>query len=304
MDAWWADHASKYNDPEWIKWVEKFNELVIAKTKEVTEEHLNVVDGIKVFGMASSSGPTRASSLKLLGYKEDVPSGSDQFTFMLGHIVEIMALATLHMCGYPLLDTQKVAIVYSGEQAVQKSTSDALVKILGEPTLVSVKSVAYKMSGQQKGKWIRRGFPELPFEGVRKSKPNAYAQIQQEMFGSGIKQGLFLFVSKDIVKAFENDPYLGKDGNGSLVFYTEMVHPEPDIQARITSVMANQMDMVYGKHEAGPCLYLRSDTYEYVELRKAEIQPSNIWGGKNKEITGTFNPCGGCRLVSACRKEA
>lgn len=300
MEEWWKHHSSNPNDPEWKQWLTRFTELLAIKNEELMTDHVNILDGVRVFGMSKAAGPTRAGALHILGHEPEPFSGSTNFTFWLGHTVEIAALTTLEAIGFPLLDSQAEVKLYDGDKPVAQSKSDSIIKIFGEPTIVSCKSAAYKMSGQQKGKFIRRGFPELPFEGVRKSQPGAYAQAQLELLGSGLKQCLMLYVSKDIVKAFENDEYLGDKGNGSLTFYAELIHPEVELQTLALNTLSEQIDYIYNEKKAGPCYYLRSDTMQYVELERANVQPSNIWGGKNKEITGTFNPCGGCQYLKAC----
>ena len=50
-------------------------------------------------------------------------------------------------------------------------------------------------------------------------------------------------------------------------------------------------------------MYFAKATSTYVELEKAKVIPSNIWGGKNKELTGSFNPCGGCARVEVCGEQ-
>lgn len=304
MEKWWKEHANVHNDPEWVMWVSVFSDLLVKKQTEWTQEHKNVDDeNNKVFGMSKASGCTRSSALKLLGYKPEPVSGSTNFTFWLGHAVEIAALATLEVIGYHLENTQAEMKLTGnlGKETVtlMQSASDGIVKVLNAPTIVSVKSAAYKMSGQRQGKWIRNGFAELPFLGVRKSQPSWYAQAQSEMAASGIKQTLFIVAAKDIVKAFENDEYLGERGNGSLTFYAEICKFEPEVADLIISTHEKQLSLVR-EGKAGPALYM-TNAYQYVELEKANVQSSNIWGGKNKEITGSFNPCGGCQLVEACK---
>lgn len=303
MEDWWRKHADIHDDPDWIEWLSVFKGLLDKKFVEWSEEHSNTVDGIKLFGMSGTGGCVRKASLKLLGFKPERESGSSYFTFWLGHAVEIAALATLQMVGYPLLDTQKKLILETDLNGavtpIMKSASDGIIKILGVETPVSVKSAGYKMSGQVKGKWIRRGFAEYPFAGVRSVNQSAYVQLQAEMLAGGYQQGLILIASKDIVKAFENDEYLGKKGNGSLTFYTEIVKPESEIIEPVVEAFSEAfLSVQNGK--AYKALYPEKNTYKYVELKKAHYIPSNIWGGPNKELTGTFNPCGGCDLRKAC----
>lgn len=270
--------------------------------EELSTPHLNEVDGEKVFGMSKAGGCSRSASLGLLGYEDEDVSGASKLTFFMGHSVECAALATLDIT-HGLLENQSDVILYGdidGKQLpIFKSKSDGLIKILGKPTVVSVKSTAYKMSSRQKGKFLRRGFTELPFAGVLRTNPSAYIQLQLELAGSGVSQGLFLYVSKDIVKAFENDEYVGEKGNGSLAFYVELVKYDPAVVDKVLSVYQESYKNVKFNKEAGKPLY-PTNQLEFVELEKAEYIPSNIWGGKNKERTGSFNPCGGCAKLKHC----
>lgn len=300
MENWWKKHSGKSDDQEWNKWLDKFEQLLEEKIVEWRSEHVNEVDGVRVFGMSKSAGCTRDLALNLLGHKEQDLSGSSLFTFWLGHVVEVACLATLVSVGYELEQTQSPCIIYDETgRPLMKSTSDGITRIHGIQTIVSVKSAAYKMSGLQRGKWIRRGFAELPFIGFAQSNTSGYVQLQNEMYASGIRQGLVIVASKDIVKAFENDPYLGNNGNGSLTFYTELIQAWPEISEKSIEVLSNQMDCIRSG-VAGPAMYV-NDKFEYIELEQANVIPSNIWGGINKDKTGKFNPCGGCNRIEACR---
>lgn len=303
MENWWKDHADKHDDPQWIEWLSVFKGLLDEKFVEWSEEHDNSVDGKKLYGMSGTGGCVRKATLKLIGHKPERESGSSYFTFWLGHAVEIAALATLEMVGYKLLDTQRKLVLeteLNGEVApLMRSASDGIIKILGIETPVSVKSAGYKMSGFMKGRWLRRGFAEYPFAGTRSVNQSAYIQLQMEMLAGGYQQGLILVASKDIIKAFENDEYLGKNGNGSLTFFSEIVKPEPEVVEPVVKAFTNSYALSL-KGQAGPALYPQKDTYQYVELKKAHYVPSNIWGGVNKEMTKSFNPCGGCDLRKVC----
>lgn len=299
MEEWWLKHGGNIDSPEWHKWVKLYSELLPAKLLEVTEEHDNSVDGIKVFGMSKAGGCTRASALKYLGCEAEPFSGSTKFTFFLGHSVEVMALTTLIMCGYPVTDMQSPITIDSTDGPLFKSAPDGIIKLLGTTTPVSVKSTAYKMSGWRNGKPVRMGFAKLPFEGVRADQPVHYAQSQLEMRATGTSQSLMLYVAKDIVKAFENDDYLGQKGNGSLTFYTELIKYDHELTESLIDTWGITLSRAK-QGSAGEAMYLHPSTYQFVQLKRAEYDPKNIWGGKNKEITGTFNPCGGCDQRKAC----
>jgi hypothetical protein len=174
------------------------------------------------------------------------------------------------------------------------SWSDGIVTVNDRHAILSVKTMGYKKSGQQRDKWVRRGFPELPFMGVKAAQPGWWAQIQAEMHGSGLKRGLVVVVAKDIIKAMENDPYMGPEGNGSLTFYTEMI----------------EYDRVFCEQELVPYWGL---TWDVVQV--GEVPPALYFSGKsgsfeglvpfntkaNKEITGSWSPCDFCDMVVACK---
>lgn len=302
MEKWWKLHGGSWNDPEWKEWIRVFDAMMEIKKKEMLSEHTNKNEaGEDVFGMAKAGGCTRASALSLLGYDKSEFSGSTKFTFWLGHAVEIAALATLHMAGYPMLGTQ--GEVYLGD--CMASASDGEIKLFPNiPTIVSVKSSAYKMSGRRfdkagKATWTRRGFPELPFEGVKKSQPAWYVQGNCEAYAKNYSQWLLVAVSKDIMKVFENDEYLGDKGNGSLTFYAELVPTDTTIALNALDIHEKQWEY-YLEGKGGPAFYVNNETLRYVELQKGKVDKNNVWGGKNQELTGTFNPCGGCPLLEVC----
>lgn len=299
MEKWWKDHGQRHDDPEWLKWIEIYREIVTEKLLEQTEEHINQVDGKKLFGMSGAGGCTRDKSLGYLGYKDE-PSGSEMWTFMNGHIIECAALATLTcLMREPVQRQVNVSI------GPFMSKSDAKVNVFGEDMLVSVKSAGYKMSGRRKSgkeyKWTRFGFAELPFEGIVKSHPAYYVQACLEMAATGIRKTMFLVCAKDMVKAFENDDFLGPNGNGSLSFYTEIVQANDQLANMAISLWTDQLELAE-KGQAGAALYLTKDL-EYVKLNLHEYNPDDIWGGENKKITGSFNPCGGCSRRKACEVE-
>ncbi len=297
MEKWWYEHGSKHDDPQWEQWIELFDQMMAIKKAEMLSEHTNKnTHGEDVFGMAKAAGCTRSSALSLLGYDKEDHSGSTKFTFWLGHALEVAALATLHMAGYPLVDTQ--GYVSLGEHMASASDGE-IVMYPNIPTIVSVKSSAYKMSGKRAGKWIRRGFPEFPFEGIKKAQPSWYVQGNCEAYSKGYKQWLLIAVSKDIMKVFEDDEYLGEKGNGSLAFYAELIQTDEAIAREAIRVHENQWKHIE-EGRAGPAYYINANEMKYIKLNHAEVNASNIWGGKNQQLTGTFNPCGGCNFVKVC----
>lgn len=308
LEKFWQEHCgdNNHDDPEWHQWLTKYQELMTLKMIEFKSEHKNEIDDQKVYGMSKVGGPTRAANLAKLGFKPSIRSGSTNFTFWLGHEVELAALATLEMIGVEIKDTQAKQQIFTEiddkKIPLFGSTSDGITNFLGLNTVISVKSAAYKMSGKRAGQWYRQGFAELPFEGVRKSHPEYWLQLQAELLASGYPQGMFVFAAKDIVKAFEGDEYLGARGNGSLTFYVELIKPEVELHEMIMKMWTDTYK-ARSEGKAGDCYYV-SKNFQYVKLEKAEVNPKNIWGGKNQEITGRFNPCGGCDFLKVCSEQS
>lgn len=295
LESWWEKHGGQHADASWIEWLDTFNDMLRVKVAELASEHTNLnEEGQTVFGMAGIGSCTRKEGLKVLGFTDQTFSGSTRFTFTLGHIVEVMALATLHVSGTKVEGQQGTISI--GDYC--SSAPDGVVKLLGRPTVVSVKSIGYKMSGRTRKKgggfnWRRQGFAELPFGGVYKTHVDHYMQIQAEMLALGLTQGLMLYVAKDLIKVFENDEYLGEGGNGSLTFYTELVQADESVQSMIIESLEGRWKDIQDGEAGSPSVYTYNDG-EYMPIVQASYDENNIWGGPNQAITGTFNPCGGC----------
>ena len=98
-------------------------------------------------------------------------------------------------CGYQVDGAQSAVTI----DPMMHSYSDGIIQWNDGPALLSVKTIGYKKSGKQGSKWVRQGFPALPFDGVYAGQPSWWAQAQAEMHGSGIHETLVLAVAKDIV---------------------------------------------------------------------------------------------------------
>lgn len=292
LESWWRDHAGRYDDPEWRLFIETYGTLIRQKYAELLEEHNN---GGR-FGMSKAGGCTRAAQLKLLGAEAEPLSGSSRATFFIGHTVEIMALSSLIVAGYSITDIQTPISI----DPIMLSARDATITLDGKSTLLSVKSSSYKKSGAEwrgsKGAkekvWVRRGFPELPFQGVRNSQPAYWAQLQAECYAGGYDQALILFVAKDMIAAMKDDPYLGAQGNGSLTFYAELI---PADDAFAVGQMRPVWDEAWENVQngfAGRGYYVHKTFNRYVEVKPTE---------KNGEVTGAgWNVCDYCDLRKAC----
>lgn len=289
MEEWWRDHAQVPGDSQWEAFLAAYESLWGGKRAELEREHSNAGR----FGMSKAGGCTRAAALKLLGHPSEPFTGSTLFTFFLGHEVELLVLATLQAMGYEVGGAQEAVRI----DPMMHSYVDGTIVIDGKQYVLSVKSTGYKKSGKQGTKWVRRGFPELPFHGIRATQPGWWAQAQAEMHGSGIEDTLIVVASKDIIKSMEGDPFLGEKGNGSLTFYAEHIPAAPQfVEAELLPTWNAAWESVQ-EGRAGAARYL-SKGGGYIDLKIA----STDWM-PNADRTGTFNPCNYCDLLSACSAE-
>jgi hypothetical protein len=297
MEEWHKEFNGAAGEPAWDAFLDDFQTLLASKARELSEEHDN--DG--KFGMSKAGGCTRAAGLKLLGAEGSPFSGSTRVTFFIGHLAECIGIASLRALGYEVGGSQQAVTI--GE--FMHSYSDGIIADFdGEETILSVKSAAYKKSGQERRGanriWVRRGFPELPFMGVKASQPGHWVQAQAEMFGANINQALYLVVAKDIIKAMEEDPYLGDgdgEGNGSLTFYSELIkYDDQFCQNTLLPVWEQQWADVQAGRPGAPMFYNKAG--EFVRLTAS----SQSWK-PNADKTGTYNPCNYCDFVGACKTD-
>lgn len=296
LEAWWKEHGGNEKSAAWHTFIEDYARLMLSKQTEMTSAHEN--DGR--FGMSKAGGCTRAAILKLQGAASEPFSGSTRVTFFIGHIIEVIGIASLRAIGIDASPTTADGAQHTTRiDPFMHSASDARIVLDGVETILSMKSAGYKTSGFDKrsGKYKRFGFAQFPFDGVLKTSPGHYAQLQAEMHGSGYKQALELVVAKDIIKAMENDPYIGPNGNGSLTFYAEIVpYDETFAKEQLLPVWAEAWQS-YERGEPGRALVLNGNTGKYVELDVATEGRE-----PNASKTNTYNPCDYCDLFNACKK--
>lgn len=175
-----------------------------------------------------------------------------------------------------------------------ESATDGIFTLDGERTILSVKSMGYKMSGRTREGWKRYGFAALPLDGIAVANPGYYAQVQAEMHGSDIKQALVLVCAKDIIKAMQGDPIMQEAG--SFSFYAEMVPYDPGFAASLCDVWEAQWDLVQ-QGDPGPALFYTKNA-EWVVLEMADTAENK--NSVNKTLTGTYSPCNYCDLRPAC----
>ena len=299
MEEWHKLHNGNIHSPGWKKFMSAFKAGMDVKSDELLSIHSNSGR----FGMSKAGGCTRSAGLKYLGVDGEPLDGSTRVTFFLGHICEVIILSTLELLGYPHSHAQAAVTI----DPYMRSYSDGIIDLDGKNTLVSAKSAGYKKSGKERRggnfQFVRRGFPELPFEGVRKSQPGWWAQLQAEMYGyrlagADMEQGLVVVMSKDIIKAMADDPYLGPQGNGSLTFYAELIPYDHEFATReLAPTWIAQWEAVQSG-KPGRAMWLSNAVNEYRPLKTASTGYNN-----NRDVTGTFNPCDYCDVVEACKRE-
>ncbi|MDE2104174.1 MAG: hypothetical protein KGL39_43455 [Patescibacteria group bacterium] len=293
MDEWCTQHLRSHDDPAYRSFLDHFAEGLRVKHDELRAAH----DNQGRFGMSKAGGCTRVGGLKLLGYEAEPFSGSSLVTFEIGHHLEVMALAILRAMDKQVEGVQEPVTI----DPMMLSFSDGiLANDDGTRSVLSIKSTGYKFSAFRSGKWIRQGFTALPFEGIRMANPGWWAQAQAEMHGAGLARTTFVVVAKDIVKAFERDPYMQE--SGSLSWYCEDVEYDPLFcETKLVPVWEEVWDAVTRGSQRIPAYYYNPYVHDYVGLPRL-ADGENGWGGPNKEATGTFNPCGGCDMLAACRQ--
>lgn len=293
MDEWCTSHMGVHDDPQYRDFLKHFADALLIKQAEQQAEH----DNGGRFGMSKAGGCTRAPALRLLGYKGEPFPGSTRVTFEIGHHLEVMALSILRAMGKDVSGEQEPVTI----DPFMLSYSDGiLTNPDGTRSIISVKSTGYKFSAFRSGKWIRQGFTSLPFEGIYTAQPGWWAQAQAEMHGSGARTTMFVVIAKDIVAAFKNDPYMQQ--SGSLTFYCEEIqYDEVFCEQQLVPVWDRVWEAVQARSPIPAFIYNPKDG-NYVSLPKLADGESG-WGGPNKAVTGTFNPCRGCDMVAACKQE-
>lgn len=311
MEAWHKRYNGDETAPEWRAFLDDFRAGLADKSEELLEAHSNAGR----FGMSKAGGCTRAASLKALGHEAEPFSGSTRVTFFIGHMCEVLAISTLRAMGFVIDGTQRPVTI----DPFMHSYSDGIIVSappeynIAPGTILSVKSAGYKKSGKGRGKFVRRGFPELPFEGVRSAQPGWWAQLQSEMHGTSsspdvslervagvVPASLVVVVSKDIIKSMEDDPYLGDGdgkGNGSLTFYAEAIAYDPQFCAReLIPVWQDAWDSVEKGIASKPMFLSKTGGYNRLTAASLDWQP-------NAGLTESYNPCSYCDLISACQTE-
>jgi hypothetical protein len=113
------------------------------------------------------------------------------------------------------------------------------------------------------------------------------------MYGSNCRSFLFLLVAKDMIKAMEQDPYLGPEGNGSLSFYAELIERDDEFcEKQLEPTWAAAWE-AHASGEIGPAKAL-STGGGYVSL-----DPSDADGNKQRCNIG-FSFCDYCDFRNAC----
>lgn len=261
LEDWWFQHGLS-QDEQFTLLLDEYMVVLGEKVAELKQAHINEgEDGARRFGMSGAGSCTRKSGLKLLGHRGEPFSGSTLFTFFLGHLLEPMAIAMLRINGLIVDGAQEPARI----DPFMASFSDGIIRAFhGESTedaVLSVKTAGFKGSMKRGAKFIRHGFAQLPFDGVRQSNPSWWVQAQAECYALGINQALFVVLAKDQIKAMEGDPYLE-----SLAFYTELVpYDQRFCEDVLLPTWQRQWDAVQAGN-AGPAAVFSGVTGQYVNI--------------------------------------
>lgn len=293
-EAWWREHGSRYDDPEWRAYLKRYGELIVEKHKELSTEHTNVgPDGVRRFGMAGAGSCLRKATLKYLEAEREPLSGSTHATFHIGHLLEIMGICTLERIGCTIRGMQEPVTL-----GPMSSYSDGIITVGGLDYVLSVKTQGYKSSSFQKGTYRRMGFPATVNGGVRQENAGWWVQLQAEMCGHVIHRGLVLVIAKDMILAMKDDPAMVK--NGSLTFYAEEIAYDAEFATKLlVPAWEGAFKSALDGEPYIPLIFTADGTFK--ELPKpGDI--ANGWSGPNKEVTGTYSPCFGCEVREACVK--
>lgn len=268
----------------------------LTKLEEQAAPHSNA----GLFGMSSAGGCLRAQALRRASVKGTPAPGDDQVTWELGHLGEVLALATLEAAGFHLAHVQAPAVI----PGVFSSTADAVLADgpvdLPYPLILSAKTASYKMGGAKK----RRGFAALPLEGIANENGTWSVQAQLEMQALGMEHVLFLVLAKDMVKQYEGDPLLP-----SLSWYAELLPRVPGSVAHIVEAHKLVLD-----GDGAPVIprvppltfWPNGNGFKAIRLPEPGSRGTEKsgWGGPNQEATGRFNVCFSCAFSALCRGEA
>lgn len=266
-----------------------------AKLAEQEAEH----DNAGLFGMSSAGGCLRAQALRRAGVKGAPAPGDDRVTWEMGHLGEVLALATLEASGFHLAQVQAPAVI----PGVFSSKVDGVLYggpvDLPYPLILSVKTASYKMGGAKK----RRGFAALPLEGIANENGTWSVQAQLEMQALGMEHVLFLVLAKDMVKQYEGDPLLP-----SLSWYAELLPRVPGSVGRIVEAHKLVLDTPAVPAIGVPpfTFWPNGNGFKVVKLPEpgSKGTEKSGWGGPNQEATGRFNSCFSCAFAALCRGEA
>lgn len=218
MEMWWKEHGFNQESEQWHRWLEAYyGRFLGEKIDELAEKH----DNKGKLGISGAGGCTKKSWIKWCLNKVGVRigfEGSTHWTFMHGHNIEAMILATLAV-GFPEIEIVETQFPVEGEY--NYSTADALIIYNGVRMLLSCKSKSYKASSKSKGQWRLRGFPALVANGVYNEDSFNWMQSQVEMGLSTVDKTLYICAAKDFIQVMKSEENM--ISNGSMSFYVEQI---------------------------------------------------------------------------------
>lgn len=294
MKKWCAEHLGNPDSDDFKTYCGYFSKNIQEKLKEIQKEHTNKGR----FGMSGIGSCTRKGTFKVHPDYERVSfNGDTQVTFHIGHVLEVMGISILQAMGYKIDGMQMELKI----EPFALSYPDGIIEDEdGKKFILSMKTTGYK-GGSYNSRTktvIRRGFTSIVADGIRETQNSWWCQAQAEMYASGIKRCLIVVIAKDMIKSLEKDPEI--IDNGSMSFYVEEIEYDEEYIEQMKEVW--ELAWMYAeKKEIGPAfVYIDRDGYKELP-RPADV--SQGWYGKNRELTGTFNPCYGCEWQPNCAEE-
>src|SRR3990167_5255055 len=157
IEPWWKAHGLNPDSEQWNLLLDEYSAVLKDKIEELKLAHVNEGEaGERRFGMAGAGSCVRKAGLKWLGLQGEPPPGSTRWTWMLGHLLEPMAIAMLRVNGLIVEGSQAAARI----EPFMASYADGIIRAFddsGGDALLSIKTSGFKMASARDP----RGFAAL-----------------------------------------------------------------------------------------------------------------------------------------------
>lgn len=301
LESWTAEHFGRHDDPAWLRYLEARQKYHALKTEEQAREH----DNQGLLGMASAGSCLRYLAAKRAKLATPAFSGAEHCTFEIGHLCEVVILATLEAAGFEMDTTQTEARLGDTHRSAVDSILRSGPVDLPYPCILSAKTSSWKNASYDRSRKAqsRRGFAALPVGGIFKEKFDWFAQFQVEAAALGIEHGVVVVLVKDRIASWDGDPIFKE--SGSTAWYSQILTFDRPFATELwkahRSLVRDFGDMplqaparvpIPGEHEG--------------DLRWADLPlpgDDRSWRGPNAEAAGdTWNRCFQCPFNSLCRE--